>query len=59
MQQWLFSNSISMDLSGRLGSNGFTYATPLPMIVCQGVNDVLFCHKVISHTPLHLHFSFD
>ena len=35
-------NSISMGLSGRLGSNVFTYATPLPMIVCLGVNDVLF-----------------
>ena len=52
MQQWLFSNSISIGLSGKLGSNGFTYATPLPMIVCLGVNDVLFCHKVKDTTPV-------
>ena len=42
MQQWLFSNSISIGLSGKLGSIGFIYVTPLPMIVCLGVNDVLF-----------------
>ena len=52
MQQWLFSNSISMGLSGKLGSNGFTYATPLPMIVCLGVNDILFSHKVRDTTPV-------
>ena len=50
MQKWLFLNSISMDLSGKLGSNGFTYAMPLPMIVCLGVNDVLFSHKVKNTT---------
>ena len=50
MQQWLFLNSISMGLSGKFGSNGFMYATPLPMIVCMGVNDVLFDHKVKDTT---------
>ena len=39
-----------MGLSGKLGSNGFTYAMPLPMIVCMGVNDVLFGHKVKDTT---------
>ena len=52
MQQRLFSNSISMGVSGKLGSNGFTYATPLSMIVCLGVNDVLFGHKVRDITPV-------
>ena len=52
MQQRLFSNSISMDLSDKLGSNGFTYAMPLPMIVCLGVNDVLFSHKVKDTTTV-------
>ena len=50
MQQQLFLNSISMGLSGNLGSNGFTYTMPLPMIVCLGVNDVLFGHKVNDTT---------
>ena len=50
MQQRLFSNSISMGLSGKFESNGFTHATPLPMIVCLGVNDVLFGHKVKDTT---------
>ena len=52
MQQWLFLNSISMGVSGKLGSNGFTYAMPLPMMVCLGVNDVLFGHKVKDTTPV-------
>ena len=39
-----------MGLSGRLGSNGFTYAMSLPMIVCLGVNDVLFGHAVKNTT---------
>ena len=50
MQQWLFSNLISISLSGKLGSNGFIYVTPLPMIVCLGVNDVLFGHNVSDTT---------
>ena len=50
MQQWLFSNLISISLSGKLGSNGFIYAMPLPMIVCLGVNDVLFGHNVSDTT---------
>ena len=41
-----------MGLSGKLGSNGFMYATPLPMMVCLGVNDVLFSHKVKDTTPV-------
>ena len=40
MQQWLFSNLISISLSGKLGSNGVIYVMPLPMIVCLGVNYV-------------------
>ena len=52
MQQWLFLNSISMGVSGKLGSNGFTYAMPLPMMVCLGVNDVLFGRKVKDTTPV-------
>ena len=41
-----------MGLSGKLGSNGFTYAMPLSMIVCLGVNDILFGHKVKDTTPV-------
>ena len=41
-----------MDLSGKFGSNGLTYAMPLPMIVCLGVNDVLSSHKVRDTTPV-------
>ena len=52
MQQWLFSNLISIGLSGKLGSNGFIYVMPLPMIVCLGVNDVLFGHNVSETTPV-------
>ena len=50
-----------MGLSGKLGSNSFTYAMPLPMIVCLGVNDVLFGHKVRDTTPVFpgsIHISF-
>ena len=39
-----------MGLSGKFGSNGFTYAMPLPMIVRLGVNNVLFSHKVNETT---------
>ena len=52
MRQLLFSNLFSIGLSGKLGSNGFVYVTPLPMIVCLGVNDVLFCHNVSETTPV-------
>ena len=41
-----------MGLSGKFGSNDFTYATPFPIIVCLGVNDVLFGHKVKDTTPV-------
>ena len=41
-----------MGLSGKFGSNGFTYAMLLSMIVCLGVNDVLFSHKVRDTTPV-------
>ena len=52
MQQWLFTNSISMGLRGKLGSNGFMYAMPLLVMVCLGVNDVLFGHKVNNTIPV-------
>ena len=52
MQQWLFSNLISIGLSGKLGFNGFIYVTPLPVIVCLGVNDVLFGYNVSDTTPV-------
>ena len=52
MQQWLFSNSISIGLRGNFESNGFTYATPFPVIVCLGVNDVLFGYNVNDTTPV-------
>ena len=52
MKQWLFFNSISIGLRGKLESNGFTYATPLLMIVCLGVNDVLFGHNVNDTIPV-------
>ena len=52
MQQWLFSNSISIGLRGKLESNGFMFATPLPVIVCLGVNDVLFGHNVSDTIPV-------
>ena len=39
-----------MSLSGKFGSNGLMYAMPLPIIVCLGVNDVLFSHKVKDTT---------
>ena len=52
MQQQLFSNSISIGLSGKFLSYGFTYAMPLPIIVCLGVNDVLFGHSVNAKTPV-------
>ena len=54
MQQQLFSNSISISLRGNFESNGFTYATPLPVIVCLGVNEVLFGHNVNDTTPVFL-----
>ena len=54
MQQCLFSNSISISLTGNFESNGFIYATPLPVIVCLGVNDVLFGHNVNDTTPVFL-----
>ena len=52
MQQWLFSNSISISLRGNFESNGLTYATPLLVIVCLGVNDVLFGSNVSDTTPV-------
>ena len=52
MQQRLFSNSISIGLSGKFRSNGFTYAMHLPIIVCLGINDVLFGHSVNAKTPV-------
>ena len=52
MQQWLFSNSISIGLRGNFESNGFTYATPFLVIVCLGVKDVLFDWNVNDATPV-------
>ena len=52
MQQWLFYNSISIGLRGNLESNGLMYATPLPVIVCLGVNDVLFGRNVSDTNPV-------
>ena len=52
IQQQLFSNSIYMGLSGKFGSNGFTYAMPFPIIVCLGVNDILLGHKVKDTAPV-------
>ena len=52
MQQWLFLNSNSIGLSGKLESNGFIYATPLPLIVCLGANDVLLGHNVNATIPV-------
>ena len=52
MQQWLFSNSISIGLRGNVVSNGLTYAIPFPVIVCLGVNDVLFDCNVNDTTPV-------
>ena len=51
IQQRLFSNSISIGLRGNFESNGFTHATPFPVIVCLGVNEVLFGHNVNDMTP--------
>ena len=47
-----FSNLISIGLRGNFESNGFTYATPFPVIVCLGVNDVLFGYNVNDTTPV-------
>ena len=33
-------------------SNGFIYVTPLPVIVCPGVNDVLFNRDVNDTIPV-------
>ena len=54
MQQWLFSNSISIGLRGNFESNGFTYVIPFPVIVCLGVKDVLFGCNVNHTTPVFL-----
>ena len=41
-----------MGLSGKFLFNGFTYAMPLPMMVCLGVNEVLFGRSVNANTPV-------
>ena len=41
-----------MGLSGKFGFNDFMYAMPLPIIVCLGVNDVLFSHRVKDTPPV-------
>ena len=52
MQQWLFLNSISISLRGNFESNGFIYATPLPVMICLGVNEVLFGRNVSDTIPV-------
>ena len=52
MQQWLFLNSISIGLRGKLEYNGFKYTTLLMVIVCLGVNDVLFGYNVNDTIPV-------
>ena len=52
MQQRLFSNSISIGLRGNAVSNGLTYVIPFLVIVCLGVNDVLFGCNVNDTTPV-------
>ena len=52
MQQQLFSNSIYIGLRGNFESNGLMYVTPLPVIVCLGVNDVLFGCNDNDTTPV-------
>ena len=52
MQQQLFSNLISIGLRGSVGSNGLTYVIHFPVIVCLGVNDVLFDCYVNDIIPL-------
>ena len=52
MQQQLFSNLISIGLSGNVLSNGLTYAIPFPVVVYLGVNDVLFGCNVNDTTPV-------
>ena len=43
--------TISIGLRGNFESNGFTYATPFQVIVCLGVNDVLFGCNDNDTTP--------
>ena len=50
--QQLFLNLISIVLRGNSESNGFTYATPFLVIVCLGVNEVLFGCNVNDTTPV-------
>ena len=52
IQQWLFSNSISIGLRGNFESNGFTYVAPFLVIVYLGVNEVLFGCNVNDTTPV-------
>ena len=41
-----------MGLSGKFGSDGFTYAMLFLIIVFLGVNDVLLGHKVKDTNPV-------
>ena len=52
MQQQLFSNLISIGLSGNVVSNALTYAIPFSVIVCLGANDDLFGYHVNDTTPV-------
>ena len=52
-QHLLFSNSISTDLKGNVGSIGLTYAIPFPIIVWCGTNDVLLSFSTNDTIPVH------
>ena len=48
----VFKFDFYSSLRGNFESNGFTYAIPFPVIVCLGVNDVLFGCNVNDTTPV-------
>ena len=41
-----------MGLKGKVVSKGLPHAMPFPVMVCLGVNDVLFDHNVKDSTPV-------
>ena len=52
-QNLLFSSSISTGLKGNVRSSGLTYATPLPIIIWHGTNDVLLGFSASDTIPVH------
>ena len=52
-QHLLYLNSISTGLKGNVGSNGLTYAIPLPIIVWHGINDVLLSFSTSDIISVH------